>query len=253
MYIYKIINQVNNKIYIGQTIRPIRDRFKRHISDAENHIIDTHFARAIRKYGKDNFHIELLDTAINQEELNLKEQYWIRYFDSIHNGYNETDAVYKCGGNTYMSKSKKEMDLISNKIKQTKLKGLNPNARCVKCFNVKTNEELHFNSFKECQEYFGEKTHRFITTRVSFETKSLYKQQWKIAYANESYHDFVEFVNKSGTHLKIKNTFTGVERIYESIRLASRITNISRYKIEKNMKDGLKDFTINQYEITILN
>ena len=50
MYIYKITNKINNKIYIGQTIRPVEDRWKRHINDALNNILDTHFARAIRYY-----------------------------------------------------------------------------------------------------------------------------------------------------------------------------------------------------------
>ena len=53
MWIYKITNIQNNKVYIGQTIRPVQDRFNRHISDALHDIIDTHFARAIKKYGKE--------------------------------------------------------------------------------------------------------------------------------------------------------------------------------------------------------
>lgn len=74
MWIYKITNLINNKVYIGQTIRPIEDRFKRHINDAVNNVLDTHLARAIRKYGKENFIIEEIDTASTQEELTLKEQ-----------------------------------------------------------------------------------------------------------------------------------------------------------------------------------
>ena len=101
MWIYKITNIQNNKVYIGQTIRPVKDRFNRHINDALNNIIDTHFARAIRKYGKENFQIEIIDTAQNQNELNEKERYWIQYYNSVKEGYNETDALSKCGGNTY--------------------------------------------------------------------------------------------------------------------------------------------------------
>ena len=74
MWIYKITNIQNNKVYIGQTIRPIKQRFHRHLNDALNNILDTHFARAIRKYGKDSFIIEEIDTAQTQDELNKKEQ-----------------------------------------------------------------------------------------------------------------------------------------------------------------------------------
>ena len=70
MFIYKITNTVNNKAYIGQSIRPIEQRFKRHISDATNNILDTHFARAIRKYGQNKFVIEQIDVANSQDELN---------------------------------------------------------------------------------------------------------------------------------------------------------------------------------------
>ena len=84
MFIYKITNKINNKVYIGQSIRPIEKRFQRHINDALNNIIDTHFSRAIRKYGKDNFYVELIDKAENQEELNNKEQYWFIYYESTN-------------------------------------------------------------------------------------------------------------------------------------------------------------------------
>ena len=149
MWIYKITNIQNNKVYIGQSIRPIEQRFKRHISDALNNILDTHFARAIRKYGKDSFQIETIDTAQTQEELNRKEQYWIQQYDSVNNGYNETDAISKCGGNTYKSKTKEEMSKIKEKIRQTKLGAKNPHSTKVKCRNVNTHEEYHFDTQKQ--------------------------------------------------------------------------------------------------------
>ena len=187
MFIYKITNKINNKVYIGQSIRPIEQRFKRHINDACNDILNTHFARAIRKYGKDNFICEEIDRATNQDELNIKEQYWIRYYNSITDGYNETDALSKCGGNTYLSKTKEELKQISEKIRISKIGILNPNSKSVKCYNIYTNEELFFDTIKECQEYFGEKHHRFITTRVLNQTISLYKNTWRIAYKDNEY------------------------------------------------------------------
>ena len=66
MIIYKITNIQNGKMYIGQTINSLEDRWKRHQSDALNNVIDTHFARAIRYYGVDNFITEIIDTAETQ-------------------------------------------------------------------------------------------------------------------------------------------------------------------------------------------
>jgi hypothetical protein len=42
--------------------------------------IDTHFARAIRKYGQENFIAEIIDTADSKEELSEKEKYWIERY-----------------------------------------------------------------------------------------------------------------------------------------------------------------------------
>ena len=153
MWIYKITNIQNNKVYIGQSIRPIEQRFKRHISDALNNILDTHFARAIRKYGKENFIIEKIDTAVNQDELNQKEQYWIQFYDSINQGYNETDAISKCGGNTYKSK---------------------------------TNEEEIFDTVIACAQACGIKNGKTsITTRLNGEIKSPFKKTWIFEYCEE--------------------------------------------------------------------
>ena len=186
MWIYKITNIQNDKIYIGQTIRPINDRFHRHINDAMNNILDTHFARAIRKYGKDNFIIEEIDTAKNQNELNEKEQYWIRYYDSINNGYNETDAISKCGGNTYLSKTKEEMEIIKDKIRQTKMGKKNPMARKIKRTNIITNEVDVFDTVISCAQACGIKNGKTsITTRLNGQVKSPFKNQWIFEYCDE--------------------------------------------------------------------
>lgn len=186
MYIYKITNIQNNKVYIGQTIRPLKKRFNRHINDALNNILDTHFARAIRKYGKENFKIEQIDTASTQEELNKKEQYWIHYYDSINKGYNETDALYKCGGNTYKSKTKEEMEVIKEKIRQTKIGSKNPMARKIKRINIQTGEIDIFDTIiscaKACEIQNGKTS---ITTRLNGQIKSPFKKTWIFEYYDE--------------------------------------------------------------------
>ena len=186
MWIYKITNIQNNKVYIGQTIGPIKDRFHRHLNDAMNNILDTHFARAIRKYGKDSFIIEEIDTAKNQNQLNEKEQYWIHYYDSINNGYNETDAISKSGGNTYLSKTEEEMEIIKEKIRQTKLGKKNPMAKKIKRTNILTNEVDIFDTVISCAQACGIKNGKTsITTRLNGQVKSPFKKQWIVEYYNE--------------------------------------------------------------------
>lgn len=187
MFIYKITNKINNKMYIGQTIRPVEERWKRHINDALNNILDTHFARAIRYYKPENFIVEIIDNANTQEELNKKEQYWIQYYNSTSDGYNETDAISKCGGNTYKSKTPEEMKKIGDKIRQSKLGGKNPHSTKVKCKNINTNEEYHFDCQADAQKFFSETNHQFISRRCRHQIKCLYRNEWLIAYEDDDY------------------------------------------------------------------
>lgn len=183
MWIYKITNVENEKIYIGQSIRPINQRFKRHINDALNHVKDTHFCRAVCKYGKDSFKIEEIDTAVSQEELNEKEQYWIKFYDSVNNGYNETDAIYKCGGNTYKSKTEEELKIIGEKISITKKGALNLNARKVKRTNLETGEIDYFDTVISCAQACGIKNGKTsISNRLNGNIKSPFKKKWIFEY-----------------------------------------------------------------------
>lgn len=186
MEIYKITNKINGKIYIGQTIRPVEHRFHRHINDAIHNKLDTHFARAIRKYGPNEWQLEVIDSAETQEELNQKEQYWIKYYNSVEEGYNETDAINKCGGNTYQSKTEKEMEVIKNKIRQTKLGAKNPMARRIRRINIVTGEIDIFDTIISCAQECGIKNGKTsITTRLNGQIKSPYKNTWIFEYCNE--------------------------------------------------------------------
>lgn len=90
-YIYKVTNKINGKIYIGQTIQSVKDRWYRHcgksgISKAE---LNTHFKRAILKYGKENFTVETIEVC-DSTKLNDREKFYISYYNSYINGYNST-------------------------------------------------------------------------------------------------------------------------------------------------------------------
>lgn len=87
-YIYKIINNVNQKIYIGKTARTIEERFKEHCTDYKKRDLEKRpLYRAMKKYGIENFSIELVEETDNPEE---REKYWIEYYGSFKNGYNAT-------------------------------------------------------------------------------------------------------------------------------------------------------------------
>ena len=87
-YIYQIVNNINQKIYIGKTEFSIEKRFKEHCYDAFKRKNEKRpLYSAMRKYGIENFHIELIEETDNPEE---REIYWINYYNSFKNGYNAT-------------------------------------------------------------------------------------------------------------------------------------------------------------------
>ena len=117
-YIYKITNQINGKIYIGQTTRTIDERWKQHIKDSYGRIDDLTFHRAIRKYKKENFKVECMVSAIEYDisslkvQLNHLEMFYIDQFGSFgEKGYNMTP-----GGDGFSSRAVVLYDYDGNVI-----------------------------------------------------------------------------------------------------------------------------------------
>lgn len=220
MYIYKITNKINGKIYIGQVYnKTIQDRFNRHIKDASPHsrsIVD----KAIDKYGKDNFTVEQIDTATTLEELNQKEMFWIKYYNSTDRsiGYNLTDGGD--GGNTYKYKSKDEMKAIKEKIAKSNFGKNNGMHKSIKGFNVKTKEEVFFDTLSEACRYFGIIQKDIFTLHAMKKAKYLYKDEWVFAYTDDEYNltlGTFDSSTRNGTKVKLTNLNTGEEQIFNSI------------------------------------
>lgn len=89
-YIYKIINDINDKIYIGLTFRTIQNRFKQHISDSKKNT-DKHrpLYNAMKKYGAEHFSVIEIEQC-DDSEANARESYWIQYYNTYKKGYNAT-------------------------------------------------------------------------------------------------------------------------------------------------------------------
>lgn len=86
--IYIIKNDINNKVYIGQS-NNVNQRFQAHCKPSSAYVENDLVAKAIQKYGKSHFWVEVLEENI--ENYNEREQYWINKYDSVRpNGYNIT-------------------------------------------------------------------------------------------------------------------------------------------------------------------
>ncbi len=149
--IYLITNKINNKHYVGQTIR-LRKRLLKHLSDSRNNARVEHILlyRAFRKYGIDNFEVSVLYKVEYSETvkqiLDEKEIAYIQEYDSYgEHGYNQTT-----GGDAGVLGYKMTLEQ-REKIRQATL------ANCVnrkQCYakNLTTGEITCYSSITEMSE-----------------------------------------------------------------------------------------------------
>ena len=118
MIIYKCQNKINNKIYIGKTIKTLNSRKKQHYRDSKIH--DFKFHRALKKYKESDFEWSEIDTTNNKECLSKKEIYWIKYYNSFKDGYNSTLGGEGTSGFTHSDETKNKMmgRVISNETRE---------------------------------------------------------------------------------------------------------------------------------------
>lgn len=95
--IYKAVNKVNNKVYIGLTTNTLRKRIRGHVSDSCKN--KTIFGRAIRKYGIDNFEFSIIFVLLKNDLKTLQQYEYLfikEYNSSIIRkdgyGYNMTNG-----------------------------------------------------------------------------------------------------------------------------------------------------------------
>ena len=84
--IYCAYNKVNQKRYIGQTIQRLCERRVAHYTKDPQ----IYFHRALHKYDKEDFEWSVIDVAQSKEELDQKEKFWIKQYNTLDptRGYN---------------------------------------------------------------------------------------------------------------------------------------------------------------------
>lgn len=82
--IYLLRNKCNDKIYVGQTWRSLKNRWI--YGHGYRGCLKIH--RAIEAHGKDNFYYEIMTFCATQEAADYWETYFINKYDSVNSGYN---------------------------------------------------------------------------------------------------------------------------------------------------------------------
>lgn len=78
--IYVIRNMVNGKLYVGQTVEPLKSRWRKHCLPSST---CTLLKRAIAKYGREAFTIEALESGLTAEGMNERERFWIAHLSTL--------------------------------------------------------------------------------------------------------------------------------------------------------------------------
>lgn len=115
--VYVIVNLINGKMYVGCTKCDLKIRLKRHFIKANQMSMCTLY-KAIRKYGKDNFNIRMIDIFSNKKDMLKSEIDWINYFDTYKSIYGYNDTLGGNGGDT--NSGKKFSEEWKNKISKAK-------------------------------------------------------------------------------------------------------------------------------------
>jgi group I intron endonuclease len=86
--IYKIVNNVNGKVYIGMT-KQREKRFKIHSYLSESDSPQLLIQKKMKEYGKYNFHFEIIYETLSLSHCQKMESFFIKDFDTLTpKGYN---------------------------------------------------------------------------------------------------------------------------------------------------------------------
>ena len=112
--IYKITNKINGQSYIGLSV-DIEERWYKHktnYKNVDNKEYEKTLYRAFRKYGLNNFTFEVIEEC-EKEDLPNKEIFWISFYNTYADGYNETPGgeVICVGGEKHPNHKLSEEDV----------------------------------------------------------------------------------------------------------------------------------------------
>jgi group I intron endonuclease len=243
MILYRITNKINGKRYIGQTIQLMSIRWSQHIHSSIKNKNNTLISRTIKKYGKENFEVKVIARCNSIEEMNHREQYYIKLFNTLApNGYNLDSG----GKNKIMHQSTKDKlskAHLGKKCKPFTQEHKNAISKTLKERRIKpllTPEiiaKIALSSKGKNNGMFGKKH-----TKESKKSMSLKRKGKKIGMENPFFgkthsEETKKRLSEAKNKMKIKVFCENNQKVYSSLKDASKDTNISKTSI-KSVIDG---------------
>jgi len=214
-------------MYIGKT----KD-FEKRKSEHKYRKLNTKISRAINKYGYDNVKWDILYECSSLDELNNKEKYFIKLFDSINVGYN---ISFGGDGGDTISKNENKVNIIKKQLKSKGFTGDYLEIDSILVENIKKDYlENLFSIKKLVRKYKISKqriTRLLLSEKIVIDTdrcKITNSKVFDIDYINLIISDY-----KNG--LKIKDI---AKKENKSIMIISRILHDSGVRISNRFKNG---------------
>jgi group I intron endonuclease len=182
--IYRILNNVNSKSYIGKSIRLYHRKYQHFVQLRSNRHQNSYLQYAFNKYGADNFSFEVLEIC-DENILGQREHYWIKHLDTNNRkkGYNLEEIQVD-------GRSKKSIETITklistiarNGVKRSKGKD-NPTSRIVYQYSI---DGIFIASYDSCHiaaECIGNKELYTVISKCARLNKgSSGAYQWRYVY-----------------------------------------------------------------------
>lgn len=114
--VYKILNLVNSKVYIGITTKKPEKRWKQHLNNYKYFWLNQALYKAMRKYGPNNFQFSIIEQT---NDLNILKELEIKYIQE-NNSFGSTGYNMTLGGDGAFGfkHSEKTKDKIANLQKE---------------------------------------------------------------------------------------------------------------------------------------
>ena len=276
-FIYLIRNNLNNKVYIGQTVNGFKKRYnfhgegiervcKHHEHLKKNHpkSCNYHLLKSIEKYGFESFYVdEEFDVAYSKKELDKLEDMYIKI-------YNSTDYKYgynrKFGGShgkltteqkQYLSKinsgrnhpqygthmSKESKDKLSNSLikfnkSENGIKQREKLSQKLKCF-YNTYEGKKMASYRSKKAMSNKETvEKIRQSNIDYWNKPEIKQ--KQSERAKKFNDITKAVNAIKKQVALLDLDGNLLKVYESVSACAIDLNINYRNVSRYCKGERK-------------
>lgn len=213
--VYKITNKLNNKIYIGQTIQSIPERYPG-LKLNNKRTCGSILYNAATKYGNENFELEVIYVSPFSKkseilnDLNEKEQAYINFHQSNILGYN----IQLGGGNRKKTEEEKKRISISHSKKSKPVYLISPSGEKTPIINLSEFAKSQNLNYRSIHNVISKKTYSYKGWRL-----------WKENLGEYSKEESIQ-KNKAGS---IKTYF-----LYQNENLI-KVSNLSEYCKKENL------------------